>query len=118
MDVSGSVGGRLVFSSYTTKGDVVADGVLSDIDAVLEQSAGTLLSRNTLAIAVDDLVGRSLDKVLSVEVEDLLVLLEVVVLPLALPVLLPVLEVGEFACNVGQDAVITLGFRSGSGNSE
>jgi hypothetical protein len=74
MDMSGSLSGRLVVASDTREGDVIADGVLSNVNTVLEKTTGALLARNGYADVVDDLVRRSFDVVLSVEVEDLLVL--------------------------------------------
>jgi hypothetical protein len=118
MDMSGSVGARLVTSSDTREGDVVADDVLCHIDPVLEEAAGSLLARSATVLGVDDLVGSGLDEILGVEVEDLLILLEVVVLPLVVPVKLPVLKVGDFANNAGNEVTKSLRFGSGSGYSE
>jgi hypothetical protein len=82
----------LVLSSHTAESDVVADGVLSNVDAVLEEALGTGLTGSRGAGGCDDLVGSGLDDVFSVEVEELLVLLPAVVLsvPFGVPVLLAV----------------------------
>ena len=74
----------------------VANGIVSNIDAVLEQTLSTRLTRSGNLVGADDLVWSCLNDVLSVEVEEHLVLFPVVVLlvPLVVEVLLAVLDVG------------------------
>jgi len=92
VDVSRSERSGLIVSSYTTEGDVVADGVLSDVDAVFEEALGAGLTGSRCAGVGDDLVGCGLNNVFGVEVEELLALLPAVVLsvPFGVPVLLAV----------------------------
>jgi hypothetical protein len=71
----------------------VADCVLSNIDSVLEDALSTGLAGGGCTSGSDNLVGSGLDVVLGVEVEEVLVLLPVVVLPLVLPVLFAVLVI-------------------------
>jgi len=92
VDVGRSERRGLVVSSDTAEGDVVADGVLSDVDAVFEEALGAGLTGCRCARVGDDLVGCGLDNVFGVEVEELLVLLPAVVLsvPFGVKVLLAV----------------------------
>jgi hypothetical protein len=92
VDMRRSKRSGLVLSSHTAESDVVADGVLSNVDAVLEEALGTGLTGSRGAGGCNDRVGSGLDDVFSVEVEELLVLLPAVVLsvPFGVPVLLAV----------------------------
>jgi hypothetical protein len=78
----------LCSSSMAERATHVTDGVLSDINAVLEDALGTRLARCRCASGSNDLVWGSLDIVLGVVVEEVLILLPVVVLPLLLVVVL------------------------------
>jgi hypothetical protein len=69
----------------------VADGVLSDVDTVLEDTLGAWLAWCRCSAVGNDLVWCGLDVVLRVEVEQALALLPLITLPLALPVFITVL---------------------------
>jgi hypothetical protein len=71
----------------------VADGVLLDVDTVLEDAFGARLARSCGAVVRDDLVWRGLHHVLGVEVEELLRLLPTVALPFLVPVFIAILVV-------------------------
>lgn len=92
VDVRRSERSGEVFSSHTAESDIVADGVLGNVDAVFEEALGAGLTGSRCAGGCDDLVGCGLDDVFGVEVEELLVLLPAVVLsvPFGIPVLLAV----------------------------
>lgn len=68
----------------------VADGVLLNVDTILEDTLGSRLTWGGHTRVIDDLVWGSLHVVLGAEVEELLILLPGVILPLVLPVLLAV----------------------------
>ena len=61
VDVSGSVGGRLVVSTEAVEGDVVADDILVGVDAELEETLASLESASELVVGVDNLVRSSMD---------------------------------------------------------
>lgn len=85
----------------------VADGVLLNVDAKLVDALGSGLSRNSKVGIVDDLVRSCLHEDLVAEVEDLLILLPVVVLPLVVPVLVAVLVVlGGYLVGLFDDGAI------------
>ena len=90
----------------------VTDGVVGNVDAVLEQTLSTRLAGCGNLGGVDDLVGGGLDNVLGVEVEDFLVLLPLVILlvPLVVEILL---AVADFLVGV----LVELNSRSGDGKS-
>jgi len=94
----------------------VANGVLSDVDAVLEDTLGTWLSWCRGTAVGNNLVWCGLDVVLGVEVEELLVLLPVVVLPLLVPVFLAVLVVLLLVVLLG--LMVTAGLCGGSSDSD
>ena len=79
MDVRRGKRRRRILSGHTAQSDVVADGVLSDVDAVFEKTLGTGLTGSRGASGRDDLVRSRLNDILCVEVEELLVLLPAVV---------------------------------------
>ena len=93
VDMCSCNGGRPVFASNTGKSDVVADGVLLDVDAILEDTACAGLTGSGHSASSDDLLWSGFDDVLRVKVEKLLVLLPPVIGPLVVPVLLAVLLV-------------------------
>lgn len=70
----------------------VADGVLGNVDAVLEDALCAGLAGCGRLVGCDDLVGGRFDDVFRVEVEDLLVL-PAIVRPLVIEVLLAVFEI-------------------------
>jgi hypothetical protein len=71
----------------------VADGVLGDVDAVLEDAFCARLARCGRLVCCDDLVGCRFDDVFGVKVEELLVVLPAVMRPLVVKVLLAVFDV-------------------------
>lgn len=81
-----------VLSGHAAESDVVADGVLSNVDAVFEEALGAGLTGCRGAGGGDDLVWGGLDDILGVEVEELLILLPGVVVrvPFRVPVFLAV----------------------------
>jgi len=93
VDVCSSDGWRGVFACDAAKSDIVADGVLMDVDTVLEDTLGSRLTRSGSTGGRDDLVWGSLYIVVFLKVEEFLALLPLVVLPLLLPVLVAVLGV-------------------------
>jgi hypothetical protein len=97
------------------RGTYVADGVVCDVDAILEETLGTRLTRCGSLVGADDLFRNGLYNVFSIEVEDLLVLLPVVILllPLVVEVLLAVLDVLLLVLVFVGPLVVWLGRRSG-----
>lgn len=71
----------------------VANGVLLNVDAILEDTLGARLTRSGLTACGDNLVWGGLHIVLIAEVEELLALLPLVAFPLVLPVLVAILDV-------------------------
>ena len=64
----------LVFARHTTEGNVVADGILSNVNAVFEQAYCSGLSWGGFARGTNDLLGSSFDCVHGIEVEGTVVL--------------------------------------------
>lgn len=79
VDVCRSYRWALILASHAAEGDVVADYILCDIDAVLEQAASTVLTRCRDAAVGNDLVRSGLYDIFSVKVEGLLLLPPLVV---------------------------------------
>jgi hypothetical protein len=94
----------------------VANGVLRNINAVLEDTLGSWLAWCRSTAVGNDLVWCGLDVVLGVVVEELLILLPVIVLPLVLPVFLAVLVV--LLLVVLLELLVTAGLRGGSSDSD
>lgn len=115
VNVRGGERRGLIFASDTRQSNVVADSVIRDVDAVLEQALCAGLAGGRDLGCVDDLVGGGFDDVFGVEVEELLILLPIIVflLPLVVQVLLAVFDVGFLVVFV----IAGLGGGSGDGES-
>lgn len=94
----------------------VANSVLCNVDAILEDTLGSWLAWCRGTAVGNNLVWCSLDVVFGVEVEELLVLLPVVVLPLVVPVFLAVLVVLLLVVLLG--LVVTAGLCGRSSDSD